>query len=103
MKSIIVFAVLLIGALLFYLALRHHARHLSQADTSLEKLPSGKPVPNDADMICLSKDELSAYSTRDLAWFEEYGLRKKNEATADIQITMWDDLLRRIDMAMNAF
>ena len=103
MKSIIVFAVLLIGALLFYLAIKHYSRQLSKADVQFSKLPSGKLLPQDSEIVCLSKEELEAYGTDDLAWLENYALLKKKEANMDIQITMWDDLLRRIDVAMNGF
>lgn len=103
MKGIIVLGVLLLFALLFYLALRHHARQLAQADFQFTKLPSGKPLPQDAELVCFSKEQLEAYTTGDLAWLEEYALMKRNEASTDIRTTMWDDLLRRIDLAMNGF
>lgn len=102
-SSIIVAGVLLLFALLFCLAITHHARQLTQTDFQFAKLPSGKPLPNDSELVCFSKEQLEAYTAADLAWLEDYTLMKRNEASTDIQTTMWDDLLRRIDLAMNGF
>lgn len=101
--TIIVLGALLACAAVFYLFIRHYSKELRQINFQFTRLPSGKELPADADLVRLSKEQLEGFVTDDLAWLEEYALMKKTGATAEIQAALWDDLLRRIDIAMNGF
>jgi hypothetical protein len=60
-------------------------------------LPSGKRVPEDKQLICLSVGELMGLSKKDLAWLENYVMTK------NLKDVSWDDVMRRIDIALNEF
>lgn len=69
----------------------------------LETLPSGKPIPGDRELIVFSIDQLEGFQSADLAWFEDYALKKKNSVADRNQTVHWDDFLRRVDVAINRF
>ena len=90
-------------ALLLLLAIRISSRKFTAKPTQANLLPSGKGLPEDAELLRLSKEQLDGFVKDDLKWLEDYALKKKDEATAKIQAALWDDLLRRIDLALNGF
>lgn len=67
------------------------------------KLPSGKSVPEDRELIVFSVDQLEGFQYADLSWFENYALDKRNGAADKNQAVKWDDFLRRVDIAINQF
>lgn len=69
----------------------------------LKKLPSGKPVPEDKELIVFSCEQLGDFHYDDLSWFENYALNKRNTSSDRAQIVRWDDFLRRVDIAINKF
>ena len=102
-QVIIFIGTFLICAVLLQLAIKIFRPKPVSASASLNRFPSGNELPPDEDLVRFSKEQLEAYSVDDLLWLESYALTKKDEANAEIQAALWDDLLRRIDIAINGF
>ena len=104
MVQIITFiGTLVVCALLLWLAVKLHSRNSASATPLFSRLPSGKELPEDAELLRLSKEQLDGFVKDDLKWLEEYALDKKKGASSEIQDALWGDLLRRIDIALNGF
>ena len=85
MPIIILYATLLVALVLFAIFGKHNP-----------VMPSGRSVPDDEKLLRCSIDELKSWSYEDLFWLENYAATKPKDA-------FWDDLLRRIDVAINGF
>ena len=87
MPIIIMYATILVALILF-------ACFHKQEDGIV--LPSGRNVPADDRLVLLCTDQLKEWSFEDLCWLENYVITKPKNPE-------WDDLLRRIDKALNGF
>ena len=85
MPIIILYATILVALVLFAIFGKHDLT-----------MPSGRSVPSDDQLLKYSIDELETWSFEDLFWLENYAATKPKDA-------FWDDLLRRIDVAINGF
>ena len=106
MKSIVVIAcvviVLLALVIVCALKVRKVRRFVCMQDTFVH-IPSGKTIPVGAELLSFSIDELCAFEQADLLWLEDYALKQKIEAEDENKKVKWDDLLRRIDVALSGF
>ena len=101
--TIILLGTFIACALLLLFAIKISSRKFTATTAQTNLFPSGKELPEDAELLRLSEAQLEGFVKDDLKWLEEYAIKKKNEATTKIQAALWDDFLRRVDMAINGF
>lgn len=67
------------------------------------RVPSGKYMPEDEELLAMSVERLQTFIKEDLLWLIDYAAMMKNQATANNnsqEAIRWDDLMRRIDIAI---
>jgi len=67
------------------------------------RVPSGKYMPEDKELLAMSVERLQTFIKEDLFWLIDYAAMMKNQAVENgraQEALRWDDLMRRIDIAI---